>query len=253
MREKLSVLIPCFNNEDIIEDCLRSVRWADEVVVCDSFSTDGTLDIAGRYADRIIQREYQNSASQKNWAIPQLAHCWALIVDTDERVSESLRAEIQAVLENPGGATAFRIPRANHVFGRVLRHGGSWPDYQIRLFQRDHARYEDREVHAHMVVDGEVGTLSSPLHHFPHRSLRSFRRVLLQRYTTWEALQKHKQGVKFHWHTVLIRPPGAFIHRYVVRQGYRDGWQGLFMASLWGTYVAITYLKLRKLQRSAAP
>lgn len=252
MTEKLSVLIPCFNNEDIIEACLQSVRWADEVVVCDSFSTDTTLDIARRYADRIIQREYGNSASQKNWAIPQVSNPWVLIVDTDERVPESLRAEIAKTLRDPGGHAAFRIPRANHVFGRWLRHGGSWPDYQIRLFRRDRARYQDREVHAHMVVDGSVGTLEHPLLHFPHRSLGSFRRVILQRYTTWEAMEKHKRGVKFRWHSLIVRPPGAFLQRYIVDEGYRDGWQGLFMASLWLTYVVITYLKLRKLERASA-
>jgi hypothetical protein len=173
---------------------------------------------------------------------------WILIVDTDERVSPALRHEIERVLEDPGGRTAFRIPRANHVFGRWLRNGGNWPDYQIRLFRRDCARYQDREVHAHMIVEGEVGTLRNPLLHFPHRSLGSFRRVLLQRYTTWEAMEKHKQGVRFHWHSLLIRPAGAFADRYLVKRGYRDGWQGLFMASLWLVYVVMTYLKLRKLQ-----
>lgn len=249
-REKISVLIPCFNNEDIIEDCLRSVRWADEVLVCDSYSTDRTVEIARRSADRVIQREYGNSASQKNWAIPQAAHPWVMVVDTDERVSPELRAEVEKLLEAGDDSVAYRIPRANHIYGRWLRHGGEWPDYQIRLFRRDRARYQQREVHAHMVVDGAIGTLQHPLLHFPHRSLAGFRRVILQRYTTWEATEKHRQGVRFHWHSLVIRPPGAFVQRYLVKGGYRDGWQGLFMATLWFLYVIITYLKLRKLQRT---
>lgn len=246
----ISALVPCWNNEDIIEDCLRSVRWADEIVVCDSFSTDNTLSIAGRYADRLIQRKYRNSATQKNWAIPQLTHEWVLIVDTDERVTPELRAEIESIIQNPGECAGFRVPRANHLFGRWLRYGDNWPDYQIRLFRRDHGRYQDREVHAHVLLDGAAGTLEHPLLHYPHRSLRNLRRVILQRYTTWEAEEKYKMGVRFHWRQIVVRPVGSFVYRYIVRRGYRDSWQGLLMAGVWSCYVFITYLKLRALQKA---
>lgn len=248
-RKPLSVLIPCFNNADIIEDCLESVRWADQLVVCDSFSTDQTIEIARRYADEVWQHEYRNSASQKNWAIPQLAHTWILIVDTDERVTPELRAEIEDVLCGPIAHAGFRIPRRNVLFGRWLRHGGNWPDYQIRLFHRDLGRYQDREVHAHVLLDGSCGTLHSPLLHFPHRSVANLRRVILERYTTWEAMERYKRGVRFRWDRLLIRPVGAFVYRYVVQQGFRDGWQGLFMAGVWGCYVFNTYLKIRRLER----
>jgi len=252
-RLPLSVLVPCGNNQDIIEDCLKSVRWADEVVVCDSFSSDDTCIIARRYADRVLQHEYHNSATQKNWAIPQVSHEWLLIVDTDERVTPELREEIESILANPRGHEGFRIPRANYLFGRRLRHGDNWPDYQIRLFRRDLGRYELREVHAHVLLDGPCGTIENPLLHFPHRSLRNLERVMLRRYTTWEAQEKYNRGIRFHWHQPLVRPAGAFVHRYVVQSGFRDGWQGLLMAAIWGCYVLITYLKLRTLQRSGQP
>jgi glycosyltransferase involved in cell wall biosynthesis len=247
------VLIPCFNNEDIIEDCLRSVCWADQIVVCDSFSTDQTCEIARKYTDVILQHEYRNSATQKNWAIPQVAHEWVLIVDSDERVTPELRSEIGQVLAKPGTLSGFRIPRANYIFGRWLHYGGQWPDYQIRLFQRDLGRYDDREVHAHVILDGACGVLVSPFLHYPHRSLANLRRVLLQRYTTWEAQEKSKRGVRFHWHQLLLRPFGSFADRYVRRQGYRDGWQGFFMACVWFCYVFITYLKLRAIEKARSP
>ncbi len=98
-RAALTVLVPAGDRADVIEGCLKSVRWADEVLVVDSYSTDGTLEIVRRYADRVIQHEYINSALQKNWAIPQAAHEWVLIVDTDERVTPALRAEIEAALQ----------------------------------------------------------------------------------------------------------------------------------------------------------
>jgi glycosyltransferase involved in cell wall biosynthesis len=246
---KLSVLIPCFNNEDIIEDCLRQVTWADEIVVCDSFSTDRTVEIARQYTDRILQHEYRNSATQKNWAIPQVSHAWILIVDTDERVTPDLRDEIEDVLSaNPRNA-GFRIPRANYLFGRWLRHGENWPDYQLRLFLRDRGRYEGREVHAHVLLEGEADTLTNPFLHYPHRSLANLRQVILQRYTTWEAMEKNSRGVQFRWYHLLVRPSGAFVQRYILKQGFRDGWQGLLMAGVWACYVFITYVKLRRLQQ----
>src|SRR5215210_2149015 len=96
----LSIIVPTNNRIDVVEDCLKSVRWADEVIVVDSYSTDGTLDIARKYADRVLQHEYGFSALQKNWAIPQATHEWVLIVDTDERVTPELRDEIEAVLQS---------------------------------------------------------------------------------------------------------------------------------------------------------
>lgn len=251
-RAPLSVLVPCFNNEDVLDECLRSVRWADEIVVCDSYSTDRTLEIARRYTDRILQHEYRNSATQKNWAIPRINYDWLLIVDTDERVTAELREEIERVLERPTTNAGFRIPRANHLFGRWLRHGANWPDYQIRLFQRDKGWYQDREVHAHVLLDGPCGTLASPFLHYPHRSLGNLRRVILQRYTTWEAMERHRRGVRFRWRQLVLRPPGAFAYRYLLKQGFRDGWQGLLMAVVWACYVFITYLKLRGLERHEA-
>jgi hypothetical protein len=173
-----------------------------------------------------------------------------LIVDTDERVSPALRVEIERVLESPGKCIGFRVPRANYVFGRWLRHGDEWPDYQIRLFRRDAGRYEPREVHAHVRLEGPCGTLSHPLLHYPHRSVGNLRRALLQRYTTWEAIEKRRQGVRFHWHQPLVRAPGAFAYRFLYKGGFRDGWQGFVMAAVWSAYVFITYLKLHQLERA---
>src|SRR5437016_3776952 len=116
MRAHATALIPCFNNEDIIEDCLRSVSWADEVLVCDSFSTDQTLDIAKRYGARIVQHHYVNSATQKNWAIPQAQNEWVLLVDTDERIPPELRREIESVLASNPVHAGYRVPRRNHFF-----------------------------------------------------------------------------------------------------------------------------------------
>src|SRR5205085_4075060 len=247
-RAPVSVLIPCYNSADVIGDCLESVSWADEIFVCDSFSTDATLEIARRYTERIVQHAYVTSATQKNWAIPQLRHEWVLIVDTDERVSPALRREIEAALSADCSYDGFRIPRLNHVFGRPIRHGGRYPDYQLRLFRRDRGRYQDRQVHAHVELRGRCGVLSAPLLHFGQRSVEQVTRTYLLRYTAWEAAQKDRDGVRFRPHHLIVRPLGAFVVRYLGQGGFRDGTAGLFMALLVGAYVFLTYARLWQLQ-----
>ncbi len=248
-RERVTVLVPCFNNEAYIERCLQTVTWADEILVVDSFSTDRTVEIASRYATRVLQHEYVNSATQKNWAIPQASNDWVLILDTDERIPPDLLREMEDALRHPSGFAGFRIARANIVFGRWLRHGGDWPDYQIRLFRKESGRYEGRQVHAHIRLDGPMGTLTTPIIHYPHRSLKTIRKTLLDRYSSWEAREKRDQGIAFRSTQLVTRPLGAFAVRYVLRQGFRDGWQGLLMATVWSIYVFRSYRKLRELER----
>lgn len=254
---KLTVIIPTGNRVDVIEDCLRSVTWADELLVVDSFSNDGTLTIAEKYADRVIRREYVNSANQKNWAIPQAAHEWVLIVDTDERVTPALRQEIEAILANPGTVmpVGYRIPRVNYLWGKPVYHGGYYPDYQVRLFKRDQGRYQPRQVHAHVLLDGECGTLQSPLTHYAHRSLDQTLSNLLIRMTTWEAeyrveaaRQAGRKLTQNLWLNLTFRPIAAFFLRYVRQQGFRDGYRGLILSLIWAMYVGITYMKIWEME-----
>lgn len=252
-RVPISVLIPCYNSADVIEDCLRSVAWAEEIFVCDSFSTDATLDICRRYTDRIVQHEYVNSATQKNWAIPQVRHDWVFIVDTDERVSPELRREIESRLGAGCPYDGFQIPRLNHAFGRPLRHGGLYPDYQTRLFRRDRGRYQQRQVHAHVALQGPRGVLSSPILHFGQRSVGQVRRTYLTRYAGWEAAQKAADGVRFRAGDLIVRPLGAFVVRYIGQRGFLDGTAGLFMALTISAYVFLTYARLWQLQTARRP
>ena len=247
-RAPISVIVPTGSRDDVIEDCLRSVRWADEVIVVDSYSTDGTLAIAKKYADRVLQHEYGFSALQKNWAIPQASHAWVLIVDTDERVSAELRAEIEALLRSNPAEAGFRIPRANIVLGRELRGAGYTPDYQVRLFRRDAARYDLRRVHAHIRLDGSCGTLRSPLVHYSGRSLDQMIGNLLLLMTSWEAEQRAparaQRRARGMWINLLLRPIAAFGLRYFRQGGWRDGYHGLVVSLVWAIYVAITYMKV---------
>lgn len=247
--QRVTVLIPCFNNEDIIERCLTSVAWADEILVCDSFSTDSTLDIVRRYTDRIIQHEYINSANQKNWAIPQATHQWVLLVDTDEVITPELRREIAEFLKGPpADVDACRIARRNLILGHWIRDLGLWPDYVVRLFRRDVACYQKKEVHADVRVPGTVMTLHEPLIHYGTPSL-SKQVGYLDRYTRYQADEYYfKHGRRFSWWRMLTRPPGAFFYYYFFRGGFHHGFRGFFLSVHFAIYSFYTYAKLWEIE-----
>jgi len=227
-----------------VRDTLESVKWADEILVVDSFSTDGTVEICREYGARIIQHEYINSASQKNWALPQCRHEWILQIDTDEVLETGLLEEIEDVLNSTSqSAHAFRLPRKNHVLGRWMWRAGIYPDYQVRLFRRDSCRWIDREVHAHVEVSGETKTLQ---HHLMHFGMPNISKQLrnLDRYTRYEADELHKQGIRFRWSRLTVRPWLVFFHRYVWLKGFLDGWRGLIVCAYFAIYDFLSQAKL---------
>ena len=156
--QKLTVIIPCYNAEKSIAKCLQSVSWADELLLVDSYSTDGTLKIAGSFADRIVQHEYENSAKQKNRAIPQAKHEWVFIVDSDDWISTGLADEIQELLRRGPDKEGYWIYRRNYLLGKRVRYSGWGHDKVLRLFRRDLGRYSDKRVHAEVELEN-TGTL----------------------------------------------------------------------------------------------
>jgi glycosyltransferase involved in cell wall biosynthesis len=231
MSKKLTVLLPTYNNEQAIRDCLESVKWADEILVVDSFSTDQTLALCREYGARIIQHEYIQSAKQKNWAIPQCAHEWVLQIDTDERLEPGAKAEIQnAIVQADASVHAFRIPRKNHVLGPWLTVANLYPDHQTRLFRRDLGRFEDKQVHAHVLVPGRVETLQ---HHILHYGMPSISKQLrnIDRYTRYQADELRKRDKRFHWYHLLLRPFAVFAYYYFWKRGFTAGYRGLLIAA----------------------
>jgi glycosyltransferase involved in cell wall biosynthesis len=248
-RPPISVLLPTYNCAKIVRDTLDSIKWADEILVVDSCSTDGTPDVCREYTARILQHEYINSAKQKNWAGRQCRYEWVLQIDTDEVVSSELRAEIEeAVATASPEVHAFRMPRRNIVLGRWMRYGGIYPDYQVRLFRRDHGRWQEREVHAHVMVPGAMRTLRHDLLHHGMAHITAQLRNL-DRYTRYEADELKKTGKRFHWHQLVIRPWLAFLYRYLWLQGFRDGWRGLIVCAYLGIYVFFTRAKLWEIEQ----
>ena len=189
----LSVLIPTRDEARNIVECLEAVGFADELIVFDSHSTDDTLELARAAGARIVQREFDVFSTHKNWALDNIefAHEWILIVDADERVTPMLAAEIARVIGDPGAADGYYIARQNIFQGKWIRHAGMYPDWQLRLFRRGRARYEDRIVHEHMRVDGETGFLKN---HFIHHDFKGIERYFERHnhYTSLEAVEVHR-------------------------------------------------------------
>lgn len=247
-REKISVLVPTFNEESHIRQCLELLTWADELVVVDSFSQDRTVELASEYATRVLEHEYVNSATQKNWALPQLTHDWVLIVDADERVPEELRDEILDVLADPERLDGYRSYRQNHFLGRRVRYCGWQHDRVLRLFRKSLGRYQEREVHADVELDGRVGVLQNKLLHYTFTSFAQYMKKH-ERMTTWAAGDRARRTTRVRWPHLLLRPAFRFFKQYVLKRGFLDGHLGIIICSLAAFSVFMKYAKLWERQR----
>jgi glycosyltransferase involved in cell wall biosynthesis len=240
MSNKLTVIIPCKNEREHIRACIVSAQQvANEVLVADSGSTDGTLEIARQLSCRVISREYRTSGDFKNWAIPQAAHEWVLILDADERVTPKLAAEIRAVLANPKH-DGYWIYRRNHFLGRPIRFGPWKNDRCLRLFRRDLGRYVGATDHAE--VELESGTEGRLRERMTHYTCASYPQYLLKiaRYAEVQSRVWHAQGRRTHWSQLLLRSPLRFFQGYVLRLGFLDGLAGIQVCTL---VAYMSYLK----------
>jgi len=246
---KLTALIPTGNEIHNIEAVIASVGFADEILIVDSFSTDGTYEKAHKLATKVIRREYQYSASQKNWAIPQAQHEWILLVDADEHVTQELKTEIIEILKNPKeGVNAYDIGRNNHFMGERVRFSGWKNDSVIRLFKRDFCNYEDKHVHAKLIVNGTIGKLKHKLYHNTYITFDKYIEKM-NRYATLQAKDyETKTGVLTPFHFV-IKPFWGFFKHYIIQSGFRDGVVGLTIGYVQGYVIFMRYVKLWLLRK----
>jgi len=231
----LSVVLLTKNSQDTVERALRSVVWADEIVVVDDESTDGTLDICRRYTDRIFIRKLESFAAQRNFGREQARGEWLLSLDPDEEVSPELREEIERVIHSATPYVAFYVPFRQRIFGKWIRYGG-WTMWDAkRLFRRDAGVWVNK-VHEVVRVEGPVGRLQHPILHYSHESIGEFI-AKLNWYTDWEAEERFRAGDRPGWLRLLLVPVRDFWRRYIVQQGFRDGVHGLVLALLMAFYV----------------
>lgn len=247
---KLTAIIPTGNEIHNIEEVITSVDFADEIVVVDSYSTDGTYEKALKLATKVIRRDYEYSASQKNWAIPQAQHEWILLVDADERVTPELKAEIQKLLENPSEDTvAYWIGRMNHFMGERVHYSGWRNDKVIRLFKRDYCRYEDKNVHAEIIAKGKIGQLKNKLYHNTYISFDKYVEKM-NRYASWQAKDYDKKTGRLTPYHFVIKPFWGFFKHYIIQSGFRDGVVGFTIGYMQAYVVFMRYVKLWLLRRN---
>ncbi|NOX97228.1 MAG: glycosyltransferase family 2 protein [Nitrospirae bacterium] len=244
---RLSVVIITKNEEEDIGPCLESVKWADEIIVIDSFSDDRTVEICRKYGSKVFKTKYEGYAEKKNFAIEEAAGEWILSLDADERISPELIKEIKEVLRGNGNEDGYLIPMKFFFFGRWMRHGGLYPKPHLRLFKKGKGKFEEIAVHEGVKVEGRVGYLRYPMLHYSYKNLDDYLQKF-NRYSTLDALDKAGKRRYGRWYPFL-RLPSEFILIYFIRQGFRDGFHGLLYSILQAFYVFVKYVKLWERQQ----
>jgi glycosyltransferase involved in cell wall biosynthesis len=234
---RLTAAVIARDEERMLGDCLRSVAFADErLVLVDAATRDRSREIATGLGARVEERAFDNFAAQRDAALRLANGDWVLFVDADERVTSDLQTEVLAAIAQPGACRGFWIPRHNHLMGRVIRHAGWFPDYQLRLLERRAAHFDPiRVVHEEALVDGPVGHLRVPLVHFNYRSLAEFVHKQ-ERYCPLEAQRWLARFGRPRPQALVGQPLREFWRRYVGLAGYREGVLGLVLCALLAYY-----------------
>lgn len=250
MQEKVTVLIPTYNCATSVRDTLESVKWADEIVVIDSFSTDNTLEIVKAYTEHIYQRVYDNPSNQKNWALKYCSHDWVLQMDSDEVLESGSAALIMDAIQKADkrNIAVYRLPRKNHMQNYWLRYGGYYPDFQTRLFNKNKAAFRNI-VHEKLHTEALKADLSCNILHFG-MPIISKQLQNLDRYTDYEAEAAYRRGDKTSLINLVFKPFFLFAYRYFYLLGFCDGWRGFFLAVYSSFYLFLVQNKLKERNES---
>jgi len=239
----ISACIITLNEESRIRDCLESVKWADEIIVVDSFSTDKTVDICREYTGRVYQRTWPGNIDQKNYTSGLAKNDWILCLDADERLSSGLIREIQEAAQNPGDMLGFLFPRRTFYLGRWIRHGDWYPDYQLRLFKRGSGQWQGTNPHGRVIVNGKSGYMKHDIYHFNYKNFSHQLRTI-DNYSNIFADGMIERGKDFSLFQLIFRPLYKFIKVYIVKRGFLDGLPGFILAVSNAFYIFVKYVKL---------
>jgi len=246
---KVSAVVITHNEEKNIRRCLESLSWADEIVVVDSFSQDRTKEIASSFTDKIFDIEWQGFGKQKELARQKASYDWVLSIDADEAVSEKLREEIKSVINKNDSSDGYYIPRFSNFLGRWIEHGGWYPDYVLRLFKKDKARFDESLVHEKLILEGKTGFLMNEILHYTDPDISHYLSKM-DKYTTLSAQKLLAEGKSTTVFDLLFRPAAIFFKMYLLKSGFLDGWQGFLLASFSSFHVFVKYAKLWHLRKS---
>jgi len=248
-QNKISVVIITGNEENNIKDCLKSVKWADEIIVVDSESSDETAKIAKEFTDKVFINKWDGYSAQKTYALSLAESDWVLSIDADERVSDELAKEIlEKDLTKHNG---YFIKRDNFFLGKLIRGCGWGNDLQLRLVKKTQTTLSDRMVHEKFIVKGSVSNLKNSFSHYSYTNLKDAF-IKINNYSTLEANEKatYKSVNLF---TLLLRPPIYFLHHFIIRKGFIDGVYGLiisYMHMITKLQVQLKIMEIRQRDRS---
>jgi glycosyltransferase involved in cell wall biosynthesis len=250
---KITATIITLNEAENIRDALKSVDWADEILVVDSESTDATRQLAADAGARVIVNSWPGFSAQKQFAVDHATHDWIFSLDADERLSAELRAAIDELrqADQSNLADGYRIARKAFYLGRWIRGGGWYPDYQLRLFNRQSGHWGDRIIHESVVMDAgaRIATLGGDLLHYSMRDPSHHRQMIDERYAPLGAEQMHREGKQTSRLQMAAAGPLAFLRSYVLKGGFRDGKAGLVIARMAAHHAALKHSILYDLQK----
>jgi glycosyltransferase involved in cell wall biosynthesis len=247
---KITATVITFNEEHNIAKALESLSWADEIVVVDSESSDRTVEIARKFTDRVFVRLWPGYSAQKNFAAEQACNDWIFSLDADERVSPELADKIkQLKLGNSPVPGAFEMPRLTYYLDRWIKHSGWHPDYKLRLYNRNRARWRGDYVHETLEVEGPVQRINADILHYTVRNA-SEHHLRMDRYTTLAAEQLSSQGKHVSLGSLLLSPAAVFLRSYIFKLGFLDGIPGLAIARFAAHYEFLKNLKVWEQERS---
>ncbi len=243
-RLALSVIVIAYEEADRIGRALRSVQWADEVVVVDAGSRDGTPEVARTHGAEVFHRSWSGFVEQKRFAVEKTRHEWIFWLDADEEVSPELARGIRRALTSESERfAAFAVRRKTWYLGRFVRFGGWYPDWKVRLFRKDRATFTDVEVHEELVVDGPVGRIDGDLFHFSYRNISHHAEKIRTMAALWA---RQNMGRRVSWLHLVFHPFSHFLRSYILRLGFLEGWRGLVIAAMGAYYVFLKYVMLKE-------
>ncbi|MDD5705211.1 MAG: glycosyltransferase family 2 protein [Kiritimatiellae bacterium] len=253
--ERISACIIAGNEAENIERCLRSVAWADEVIVLDSFSTDATVEIARRFTNKVHQHAWLGYIGQKKLISELAGGPWILFVDADEEISPALREEIETLFAKPlpPSVHGFECPRLVRYLGRWIRHGDWYPDIKLRLFMKRHGHCGGREPHDRIYVEGDVRRLQGQIYHYTYSGIED-QITTINRFSGISARTNMDEGRGVQLRDLLFRPVFRFIRGYLIKRGFLDGIPGLIVAGnvAFGTFAKYAKLWELTFQRNSA-
>lgn len=258
MRPPVSVTLITRNEESNLACAIESVRWADEIVVIDSGSTDRTVELARALGARVFVNPWQGYGQQKNYAQRQASHDWVLSLDADEVVTPDLAREIQSALESLASESdpprGFSFPRRTFYLGRWIRHGGWYPNYLVRLADRRAAQWSEPAVHEALEVRGRVRQLESPLDHYSFASIYD-QVVTNLNFSRLGSQELARRGKRPSLLKLLLKPPGKFIETYLIKRGFLDGLPGFIISvnAAYSIFLKYAYLLEGRIRKNADP